>query len=162
MYQILLFGGVFLFSREIIEKRGPGILLSPVLVWLTTALLLLLIASALVCYAGLGEAALGYLSSLISFIAAAAAGSRFTRSVGKPAVLSSMLLATVLTILLLTVGYLIRGKNLDSSGILSVVTFTYAGCLLGAVLSAGREHSERSGQQLLRRQHSAVRPQKRK
>lgn len=151
-----------MFSREIIEKHGPGVLLSPVLAWFTTALVLLLIASALVCYAGLGEAALGYLSSFISFAAAASAGSRFTRTTGKPAVRSSLVLATVLTVLLLTVGYLIRGEDLDSSGVLSVVTFTYAGSLLGAVLFAGRELTEKSGRQPQRRQHNAVRPQKRK
>ena len=51
-------------------------------------------------------------------------------------------LPLLLCILLLTVGFLIRGRGLDASAVLSVASFTVAGALSGALLvrSGKRRH----------------------
>lgn len=46
----------------------------------------------------------------------------------------SLVLALSLLILLLTLGFLIGDKQLEPSGVLSVVTFTISGVLFGSVV----------------------------
>ena len=109
-------------------------LLSAAAVWGLSALVLLCLAALTANLAGFGEAGLGRLSSAISFLAAAAAGAAAARKRQKGGFVTALLTATALVILLLTVGVIAEGRAMDPSAVLSVASFTYAGCLVGAVL----------------------------
>ena len=113
-------------------------LLRALLVWCVCALLFLIPAAAFLRVNPVGENVMGYLSSGISFAAALAAGiaAAGKSTSGKLAV--GLRLALALVIPLLTAGFLIAGKELSPSGILSAASFTLAGCLAGSVLFAGR------------------------
>ena len=118
-------------------------LLRAAAVWIIGALLLTVLATFIANAAGLGEGSLGYISSAVSFLAAAAAGfaSVYENQTGR--LVSALITATVLVILLLTTGFLIKGGELDPSSIMSLVSFTYAGTLLGAVIKPAKTSSKR-------------------
>ena len=77
---------------------------------------------------------MGYLSSGISFLCAAAAGSAAAKKSRTKSLLTALLTSTALVISLLTVGFLIKGREMDPSSILSVVSFTYAGVIFGMLV----------------------------
>lgn len=129
---------------------GLRALLRAVLLWLITALCLLSMSALVLSKAEAGSASLGYVSSAISFISAATAGFSISRGAGDKQFLQGLIAAVVFVTLLLTIGFLVRGKNMDPSGILSVVTFTVTGVLFGSVITRnGRrtrgKKSQRSG-----------------
>ncbi len=106
------------------------------LAWLLSAGVLLCIASWLIAAGLIPNRALGYLSSALSFLTAAAAGFVVRKSGGTGyfRLLWSVLL---LVLLLLTVGFAISRGTLAPSGVLSVATFTIAGFLAGILIPAG-------------------------
>ena len=106
-------------------------------VWLLCAVVLLCAGTLTANAAGLGEQALGYLSSAISFVCAVAAGIAAARRRRAPRLITALVTGTALVILLLTSGFLIKGSEMDPSSLLSVVSFSYAGVLLGVFLSPG-------------------------
>ena len=106
-------------------------LLSACLGWVIGAAVLLLCAALIANAVGFGERGLGYLSSAISFFAAVAAGVSGARKQSVARLPVALITATVLVIALLTIGFLIRGEEMDSSAILSIVSFTYAGVIAG-------------------------------
>ena len=114
--------------------------------WLLCACVLLLLTTLSANLTGMGEQGIGYLSSLNSFLAAAAAGLAAAKRSRAPRLLTALMTGTALVILLLTVGFLAKGEEMDPSSVLSVVSFSYAGVLLGAMLGpkAGRQHSRHS------------------
>ena len=124
------------------NNRVPALdlrlLLRSILVWLTTAFLLLLLSSMILARIGAGSAVLGYLSSAISFLAAIAAGIALGRGRREGLLLRALLFALLLVVLLLTAGYLIGEKEICPSAVLSVVSFTFAGAAAGAMLSSAR------------------------
>ena len=58
---------------------------------------------------------------------------------------SGLLCGAGLSLVLLTAGFLIAGKGMDPSGILSVLSFTMTGCLAGAILLGGRKRETKRG-----------------
>lgn len=129
-----LFGGVFLSVSEKVKWTDGRFLLSAAAAWLLSAVLLLTISTILANSANFGEQALGYLSSANSFLCAAVAG-HFAAKKSKAGRLSvALITGTALCILLLTVGFLAKGEEMDPSSVLSVVSFTYAGVLTGVFL----------------------------
>ena len=116
-------------------------LLYTIVTWAFCALLLLAAATFIANTSGLGEGSLGYISSAISFLAAAAAGFRASRGNQSGGLAGAFITATALVILLLSIGFLIKGEEMDPSSVISLVSFTYAGVLFGTVLSPKKEKS---------------------
>ncbi len=103
-------------------------------VWFLSAFLLLSLASFFLSRSNVGSHVLGYLSSAISFLAAFLS-SRYLSSFQKEtALLSAFLFGLMLVILLLTLGFWIGERSPDPSGVLSVVSFSFAGVLLGNLM----------------------------
>ena len=103
-------------------------------VWLLCACVLLTAATLAANLTGMGEQGMGILSSVLSFLCAAAAGWTAAKKQRKNRLLTALITAVMLIVLLLTVGFLIRGTELNSSSILSLVSFTFAGVLFGAMI----------------------------
>ena len=107
------------------------------LFWIVSAVTLCFPAACVIRAHGISSAALAYVSSALSFLCtmlAAAVGSG-----GEKRLVSGLLCGAGLSLVLLTAGFLIAGKDMDPSGILSVLSFTVAGCLTGAILFRGRK-----------------------
>jgi putative membrane protein (TIGR04086 family) len=109
------------------------LLLRALAAWCLCALLLLPILSFYLARSGTSSRVIGYLSSAVSFVCAAAAGYAGAEVKNGRALLQGLLIGVFLLILLLSVGFLVSGKGQDSSGVLSVVCFTLSGCVVGSV-----------------------------
>lgn len=124
------------------NNRNPTpdlrLLLRSILTWLVSALVLLILSAFILSRIGVGSAVLGYVSSGISFLAALAAGIVLGRDRRSGLLVRAMLAGLILVVLLLTAGFLVGERELSPSGILSVVSFTFAGAVVGAGLSGGR------------------------
>lgn len=123
--------------QSVMEKSSLRSLLRALLVWIIAAITLCFLSACVIRAHCTSSAALGYVSSAISFLcamlAAAAAGD------GERRLVSGLLCGAGLSLVLLTAGYLIAGKEMDPSGILSVLSFTFAGCLTGSILFGGKK-----------------------
>ncbi len=107
-----------------------------IVVWSISALVLLLILSAVVSKCSISSSSIGYISSALSFATAFLAGTLALKGNNNGLLVKGFILSAALTILLLTVGFIIKGDCMKPSGILSVVSFTLSGCLLGCVMSS--------------------------
>ena len=144
--EYLICSGVFSLSDEKHILPDAGFLVSAIAAWCMCALLMLCMTALFAATTGMGERVLGYLSSINSFICAAAAGAAAINRSRMPRFFTALLTGTALVILLLTAGFLIRGEEMDPSSILSVVSFSYAGVLTGSVfrLKPGKQRGRRS------------------
>lgn len=135
-----------MLGRKNIGAASLRLLLSALLVWLYWAAGLLLFSTLILSRVRTGSAMLGYISSAISFLCAAAAGAYASKRRESKNLTQTAILSGVLTLLLLTIGFLVRGRNMNASGILSVVSFTLTGCLIGGLFfgrksaRAGKRH----------------------
>lgn len=111
--------------------------------WLVSAVILLLIAAGIVSKSKISSASIGYVSSALSFLTALTAGIVAGRTRRGGALYAGLLTAAALVICLLTAGFLAKGQDMEPSGILSVVSFTFAGCLFGSVFFSGRKKTGR-------------------
>lgn len=127
-------GGVFVFFSKMEKLPDGRFLLSAAAAWLLGASVLLCVGSLIANAAGLGERGVAYLCSAVSFLCAVIAGSAASRRSGTNGIVTALLSGSFLVILLLTVGFLIAGRDMDPSSILSLVSFTYAGVLVGILL----------------------------
>ena len=106
--------------------------------WAAAAVVLALLAAFAVSQFSIPAGTIGYISSAMSFIAALIAGSRAARAKEKTgAVYTGLVAGVVITTLALTLGFIVAGDSIAADGVLSVVTFTLAGCLAGSVFFAG-------------------------
>lgn len=128
-------GGVFLFFGKIEKLPDGSFLLNAAAAWLLSACAQLCLGSILANAAGMGERGVAYLGSALSFLCAAAAGGVASRKSKANGLATSLITGSFLIILLLTLGFLIAGRGLDPSLILSLVSFTYAGTLAGTLLT---------------------------
>ena len=121
-------------------------LLSAATAWLLTAIILLLPATAFLLPRNASVQTLAHVSAGVSFLSALSAGAAAVRKRSGAALATALLTALALIICLLTVGFLIRGSALDPAGVLSVASFSLAGCLTGAVLfsKSGKKSKKRS------------------
>ena len=101
--------------------------------WSVCAAALLLCGAVLYASDGAGLSSLGYASSLISFLAAVGAGAAAASAGKERRLLRGLLSAACLSAVLMLTGFLIKGK-LDGSAVLSVLSFTLTGCVLGSML----------------------------
>ncbi len=137
--------GCFLQSIQKQNYADARFILSALGAWFIAALVLLAAASAIVNRAELGSGSMGYVSSAISFLSAFAAGARAGRMRKAGTLYTAAVSAAVITTLLLTVGFIIDGSDLEASGVLSVVSFTFAGCMAGCVFLGGGSKKKRRG-----------------
>lgn len=110
-----------------------------ILMWFISALILLPIAALTAQLTQCSEAGLAYISSAASFLTALAAGAKAIRTRKKSAVLTAIISALSIIIIALTLGFVIAGDKLQADGILSLVTFTFSGALVGSVFFAGNK-----------------------
>jgi len=115
------------------EYYDSSFLLAALFTWLISSLLLLLIATVVLSEIGCSEQSLGYASSLITFLSAFAAGVSAVKKRKTGLIYTALLTATVLVTALLTLGFIIDGPALEPSAILSIISFTFSGCLTAAV-----------------------------
>ena len=131
-----------------IHNRNPAgslrLLLRAMGAWALAALVLLPLAALLLSRLPIGSAALGYWSSALSFFAAVCAGLTAGDKRREGSLAACLASGLLLSILLLTVGYLTEG-DLDPSGILSVVSFTFAGILMGGLFASRRRKGRKRG-----------------
>ena len=141
MFQSYLWGCFYL-----IHNRNPGgsprLLLRALGAWAAASLVLLPLAALLLSRLRIGSAAIGYWSSGLSFLAAFYAGLTAGDKRKDGSLSTCVATGFLLIILLLTVGYLVKG-SLDPSGILSVVSFTFAGVLFGGLTAGGKRKGRR-------------------
>ena len=137
MFRSYLWGCFYL-----VHNRNPAgslrLLLQAVGAWSAAALVLLPLSALLLSRLPIGSAALGYWSSSLSFLAAWFAGRKAGNKRENGSLLFCLPVCFVLITLLLTIGFL-AGGSLDPSGVLSVVSFTFAGVLLGGLMASGRK-----------------------
>ena len=120
------------------------LILRAVLLWMACAAALVLCAALLFVSGALSLSAMGYASSAISFFSALIAA-RSAAGVQKSARLPCFLvLAPLLTLPPLFVGFLIAGE-LNGSAVLSTVSFTLVGCLVGILLPRVKRAKKRGG-----------------
>ena len=116
-----------------------------VLMWFLSMLVLLPLGALTAELIKCSEAGLAYISSALSFLAALAAGAKAIRARKKSAVSTAIISALTIIIAALTLGFVIAGDKLQADGILSLVTFTFSGALVGCVFfSGGRVKAKRS------------------
>jgi len=125
------------------EYQDFSFLPAALFVWLLSALVLLVISSVILNEAGCSEKSLGYVSSLLSFGTAAAAGVAAGRKRKAGAFYTALVTAFVLVTALLTAGFLISSDMIEPSAVMSLVSFSFAGCLVGAVLFPVRKKSKK-------------------
>ena len=123
--------------------RSGWFLLKAAGAWLLTAAFLLFPAAAFISVRGGNTQMLAYVSAGINFAAAAAAGAAVGRSRSGGSLITAFLTALVLILCLLTIGFFIRGAAPEPAGVLSVASFTLAGCFFGAVCFSGRDKRTR-------------------
>ena len=122
---------------------GPAFLLSAAIAWALCAAALVLLGALLLRLMHAGEEALAYVSAAVSFLAAFAAGRAAAAKNAGARLAAGLITGGALCILLLSIGFLIRGGGLDASAVLSVSSFTLAGALSGALLFRPAKPSRR-------------------
>ena len=104
--------------------------------WCITAALLLLLSSFIVAVYAVGSDKLAYISSAVSFVSAAFAGKSAAVHRKGGTVASGLASACFIVLVLLSIGFLFDSRAVSVSGIISVVSFTFSGCLFGSVILA--------------------------
>lgn len=133
---------------NIIEKANLRYLLKALAAWFVAAIVLLLLAAIIVSSASVSLSAMGYISSALSFLTAAVAGMAAGRAGSGAKFYLGLITSAVIVTMLLTIGFLVRGSEMASSGILSVVSFSFTGCLFGAVFLSGKKNNKKRSKYL--------------
>jgi len=121
-------------QKTVGPSPGLRMLVRALCVYVLSAFLLLVLASFLLARSNVGSHVLGYVSSAISFLSSFLSTRLLLRSQKSQSLFTAMFFGVLLVILLLTLGFLAGERSLDPSGVLSVVSFTFAGVLLGGLL----------------------------
>lgn len=123
--------------KTIMEKGSLRAFGRGMLAWAVAATVLSFFAAVIVRALEIRSAQFGYLSSFLSFAAALLAGLGARQEGGN--LLRALAGGIGLCLVLLTAGCLIGGKTQDASALLSVVSFSLAGWLLGSILFNGKK-----------------------
>lgn len=115
------------------------------LAWLTTAAVLLLLFSFLLSRSNSSERVLFYFSSGLAFLTACCASAYAGRKSTLAPLLSGLLSAVVILVPLLLLGFVLDGSRFSHPALLSLISFTLSGALLGSVFfgagnKGGRKH----------------------
>lgn len=117
-------------------------LLRALIAFLICAAALLLSAAVLYASGAASLSTLGYASSAVSFFSGVGAGAAAALGRKKGRFLIGFTAGLALSALLLLIGFLIKGA-LNGSSVLSVVSFTLSGCIVGSMLSIKRRQPAR-------------------
>lgn len=128
-------------AESVLERLSLRSLLRGFAAWAAAAALLLPCAALAVWKLGVGSAQIGYLSSALSFLTAAAAGACAARA-GSRGLLPALAGALLLTVALVTAGFLIGGMP-EPSALLSLASFTITGFLAGSLVLPGGKKERR-------------------
>ena len=127
------------------DKNRPDLLflLKAGAVWLTAAVILLVLSAGIISAMNLSASSVAYFSACVSFFSAFAAA--FSACTGKEGRWKcGLLIGLVLTMLLLMLGFIVEGRDLSADGVLSVVSFTMTGALAGGLFApANRRNRNR-------------------
>lgn len=134
--------------NKAIEFPDVRFVLNAVVTWCISVLLLVVIASLIATLSGISLNAVAYISSALSFISALVAGMRAMRERGKGAIITGAVVGVTITILALTLGFIIDAAKIQADGILSVVTFTIAGAVTGSVFCPQKKRKKGRGRRL--------------
>lgn len=115
------------------DYADAGFIVSAMAGWGIAALALLTVASLILDRVEIGSVGFAYVSSALSFLCAVFAGMAAGRARRAGTLYTAAVAAAAITTLLLTVGFIIEGPSMESAGVISVVSFTFAGCMVGAV-----------------------------
>lgn len=121
--------------------------------WCVCALCLTLAAAGVMTLADIPASAVGYICSALSFASAFFAGVCAMRVRERGALTLGLAVGTAATIIALTLGFIISESGLDADGVLSVVTFTLSGALVGALLCP-KGKKRRKGKAVLTRRRT--------
>lgn len=138
-------------SREPIEHAQRQLWLRVFGVWLLCALLLSLLCSLFIAQSSGSSRQLGYAGSAVSFISAAAAAGYLVRQGKGRSLLAGLLVGLGLCVLLLLAGCLIDARHLSPDAVLSIVSFTFSGSLVGSLLRARQPGRRKKGTPRFRR-----------
>jgi putative membrane protein (TIGR04086 family) len=135
--------GVYFIMISELRRTMPdgGSLLRAAAAWMLSAPVFLALAALAANVTGAGERSIGYISSAVSFLSAAAAGYNAMRNQKSAGIAAALITATAIVIMLLSVGFLIKGEEMNASSMISLVSFTYAGILVGAIGIPKKEKS---------------------
>lgn len=116
-------------------------LLKAAVVWMGAALILLLLCSAIISGFNLSSSSVAYFSSAISFVSAFAASYAVTRGTQVKRLKYGITTGLVLTVFLIMLGFIARGRELSADGVLSVLSFTLSGALVGCIFTPRTKRS---------------------
>ena len=116
--------------------------------WLFSAVFFLLVFGLLIEYSSCSSTHMAYLCSLLSFLASVSAGLIAVRSSRLSYFVTGVACALSTLALLLLVGLLFDRKSFDSGAVLSLVSFTLSGYLVGAFFSGKTRKKHRSAHTL--------------
>ena len=86
---------------------------------------------------------MGYVSSVITFFAGCCAGGAAIRKRRKGSLFAGTVSAVAIITFALTLGFLISDGEVMLGGVLSLVSFTITGCLVGSVFFPGKADNKR-------------------
>lgn len=112
-----------------------------ILCWLSAAPLLTALAALVLSAGGISYAELGYGSSVLSLILAFISGMAAAKIRKEKRLIMGMICGATLSLALISIGYAEAGKDISASGIVSVVSFTMAGAVCGAILVPQNKNS---------------------
>ena len=125
------------------EYFEPAFLLSASFAWLISSTILLVIGAIILKESYANERVMAYVSSSISFLSAMTAGSVAKQKGRAGGFYIAMLTATFLVVALLTIGFLIDGSRIEPSSVMSVISFTFSGCLVGTIFNHKSENKKK-------------------
>ena len=114
-----------------------------ILTWIIWAFTLTLIFSFIISKTSFDSSYIAYISSVISFISAVFAGHKASICRRDSGINTGLFTAIFLIIFILTIGFVVKGESISSSGVISVVSFTFAGVIVGACGIAGLRYGNR-------------------
>ena len=119
--------------------------------WIIVSVLLLILSALILSAYPLNSSSIGYVSSAINFAGATFAGITAARCKHKSQLFMGLVSSVALVIILLTIGFLVDSASISSDSIISVVSFTFAGCLMGSVVLSGLSENRSSGKKQFKR-----------
>lgn len=131
--------------NKIVRSPDLRFLLRAAVGWLAAALFLLPLGAAIITLADLKASSFPLFGAGISFLSAVAAGFMARGRDAVPSWQIACLSAVMLTIVLLTTGFLIVGEDMGAESILFAALPTAAGCFSGVFLAARLKKLQKRG-----------------
>ena len=126
------------------KDRGELLFLIKALsAWLISSLMLCILFSFIVSQTSLDSSYIAYLSSIISLISAIIAGMKAASVKKSSKIYTSIFTAGFLIIFILTTAYLVASGQITTSGLISVISFTFSGVFIGAYIVSSKYYGNK-------------------